>query len=438
MKKHCTVFILLLTIFTSCENFLNNDINADPNNPIEVPIQNMLPSIQVHIADLYGGEYSRVNCALVQHVEGVARKGSEILNYTYILSQRTSRSWEIMYNSILNEIKNARELAEEQNLNAYLAIINILEAHALMMATDIWDDIPYTDALQGIQNLNPVYDSQESIYDYVFNLLDETEILILNNPGAVRPANDDMIFEGDLSKWLKTLNGIRARAHLRFKNYDQALNSARNAMDSSEDNFEFEYPGGEDASPWFRFIRDRTGDFELSPTLRSKMTAYDDPRINIFDNVFTTNHPYLTDDLPVELITYREISFIITECLWRINGSLNDEAYNSYLEGIRASFDHLNLEESVIEAYLNSSVVNTGQNSIGIDKIMDQKYFALFINPEVYTDYRRTELPFLVPTTGSTIPVRWNYPDEEYEFNENAPVEGSIDIFNDKVFWDLD
>ena len=55
--------------------------------------------------------------------------------------------------------------------------------------------------------------------------------------------------------------------------------------------------------------------------------------------------------------------------------------------------------------------------------------------PEAYNDWRRTGIPSLTPELGTKIPVRWNYPSTEYQFNTSAPLESTVDIFEDRVGW---
>ena len=68
------VFVILAVFaFASCEDYIGGDINADPNNPTFVPVGGQLPAVEVAMADLYGGAFSRFSCMLSQQVEGVAR-----------------------------------------------------------------------------------------------------------------------------------------------------------------------------------------------------------------------------------------------------------------------------------------------------------------------------------------------------------------------------
>ncbi len=90
----------------------------------------------------------------------------------------------------------------------------------------------------------------------------------------------------------------------------------------------------------------------------------------------------------------------------------------------------------------------------GLFTILSQKWFALnSIAPyEIWTDYRRTDYVLGVPVgydpgppisvdpanTTTTIPKRLLYPQSEYSYNAaNVAAEGTINVFTNKIFWDL-
>ena len=60
----------------------------------------------------------------------------------------------------------------------------------------------------------------------------------------------------------------------------------------------------------------------------------------------------------------------------------------------------------------------------------------MYLQPEAYADWRRTDIPALVPVSGTAVPVRWHYSSDEYLFNSSSPSEGDVNIYTDKVAWD--
>jgi len=427
--KYIMVFVLALG-FMGCEDFIGGDINADPNNPTSVPITAQMPAFQIALSDVYGGDFSRICSMLSQQVEGVERQWSSFNQYTGLTPNRFDDAWQNIYENVLNEIKIARSSATEEGLNHHRGILDIIEAFTLLIATDVWDDIPYSEALQGISNINPKYDTQEDIYSVAFSLLDSGLETLNGDPGPLEPGGEDVYYGGNIGRWIKAGNAIKARALLHIDDYSGALTAAQASFESADDNMAFQYPDANAAGNWYRFNRDRTGDIEFHPNLRGIMTDLNDTRLGQIDQTFITDHTYLVPNFLQEFITYREAQFIIAECASR-NGDATT-AHEAYLKGIEASFTRMGADGYA--DYIAQSDVDPGEGSLTLEHIMTQKYIAMFLQPETYSDYRRTNIPDLQPTSGSNVPVRWEYSADEYLFNSNLE-EGSVDFYTDKVWW---
>lgn len=433
--KTCLLLAGILCL-VSCEQFIGNGINEDPNNPVSVPITAQTPAIQIALADVVGGSFSRMNASIIQHVNGRARQCASFSQYTGITPNRFDAAWQIIYEDVLNELKIARTVAEENKYHHYIGIIDVMTAYTIMMATDVWDDMPWTEALQGIDNTTPAYDSQAKIYADIYAMIDHAIALFQEAPGAVAPADEELYYNGDISKWLKAAHAIKARALLHDKDYAQAAAEAQAAFSSSEENLAFQYPDANSAANWYRFNRDRTGDIELSYSMRDLLMNLNDTcRLALLNQPFTTSHPYLVADFLQELITYREMQFIIAEADIRMNPGGTAVGYEAYLNGIKASFRHFGLDEEAYENYILQDNINPGTGNLSLETLMTQKYIAMFLQPEAYSDWRRTGIPYIQPTSGTKVPVRWHYSSNEYLFNSNAPTEGQVNIFTDKVGW---
>jgi hypothetical protein len=48
-----------------------------------------------------------------------------------------------------------------------------LTAYNYSIATDLWGEVPFSEALQGRENRTPVFDDQQSIYEGLQDILDE-------------------------------------------------------------------------------------------------------------------------------------------------------------------------------------------------------------------------------------------------------------------------
>lgn len=438
MKLLYKLFIILafLMFSQSCEDIVGGDINRDPNNPTSVPVTALMPAFQIALADTYGGTHSRFNCMLSQQVEGVARQWSSFNQYTGLTPNRFDTDWATLYQAVLNELRIARTAAQETGLNHTEGILDITEAFALMMATDVWDDIPYTDALQGIEQTNPTYDSQSSIYTALNAFLD-SGLSKLNGPvGSVAPGTEDVYYGGDVSNWIKAAHAIKARGMLHNKDYAGAMSEAMQSFESPADNMQYNYPDAGAAAPWYRFNDGRTGDIEFHPTMRGIMEGLNDTdRLAVADVIFVTDAgtPFMDPAVPSELITYREMQFIIAEADVRNGGS--QVGHDAYLAGIKASFQRFGLGDAEYDTYVAQASIDPGVGNLTLEHVMTQKYIGMFLQPEVYSDYRRTNIPDLQPVSGSNVPVRWDYPATENLFNSNAPAAGSVNIYSDRVGW---
>ncbi len=434
LNKFILIFALAFS-FSACEDFIGGDLNADPNKPTSVPIIAQMAAIQINIADVYGGAFSRFNCMLSQQVEGVARQWQSMNQYTGLTPNRFDAAWNNVYENILIELKVAQQSALDQGYNHYQGVLQIMEALILMTATDVWDDMPYSDALQGVESINPTFDTQATIYSTVGSLLDESIKLFGGASGGLVPGSEELYFAGDIDAWLRVAHALKARKAMKEDDYALAMSEAMQAMDNADGNLAFQYPDASAAGQWYRFNRDRTGDLEFHPTMRALMTDLQDTvRLAAFDQVFTTDHTYMTADFLQELITFREVQFIIAEADLRTAGG-TQAGYDAYLAGIKASFDRIGLGQAEYEAYVAQPEVAPGVGNLTLDMVLTQKYIAMFLQPEVYSDWRRTGIPALTPTNGSVIPVRWDYSSTEYLFNTNSPAETEVSIYNDKVGW---
>ena len=127
---------------------------------------------------------------------------------------------------------------------------------------------------------------------------------------------------------------------------------------------------------------------------------------------------YLRADKSLDLLSWEETMLIIAEC-----------AFNNRDEGTAIST--LNQVRRGIEArYLFDT------NSLGdasglsgdelFEEIMTEKYIVLFLNIEVYNDWKRTNYPVLTPYGGGDplikIPRRLYYSADERNANPNIPT----------------
>lgn len=441
MKKNIILkglFVFLLCINFSCEDFLE-DTNENPNDPVSVSPSALLTPAELTLAYTYNANFSRWGGIFVQHIQGVARQQSGFNQYNFAPSN-FSTDWSNLYVDVLQNLNIMIAQSEENGYNHYVGVGNTLKAFTLLLMTDYWNGIPYTEAFAGVQNLQPAYDSQASIYEEVHSLLASARTSLAADDGGV-PLAADIIYGNSATAWITSTHAIDARAYLHqgllsSANYTSALTSISQAFGSSADDMTFQFgDAATTAAPWYQFNRDR-GDSGFHPTFEAALDAVNDPRRDIYDGdgvdvLFgdaLDSHEFFVIDQAVELITFTELMFARAEALIATGGTQAD-IRSAYLSGIESSFTSLGLEAEYA-AYIAQPEVAPA--TITINEVMTQKWFALYANPESFNDWRRTGIPSLAPNNGVAVPTRWLYPQTEIELNTNTPTV----TLTDKVDWD--
>jgi hypothetical protein len=107
---------------------------------------------------------------------------------------------------------------------------------------------------------------------------------------------------------------------------------------------------------------------------------------------------------------------------------------------INSNMTKLGVSAAAITAYIAAhGTLPTTSVDAAISQVANQEYIALYLNPEVWTLWRRTNSPTLRSTAGSNgIPRRLLYPQSEYSYNTaNVPVPASANtLWSPKIFWD--
>ncbi len=438
IKSHILLVLLGLFALTSCEDYFG-DINTDPDNPLEVTPGALLPQVQLRLAYTLGGDASRYTSIYTQHVDGVSRQFVVFQNYN-ITPSDVDQLWDNLYTGIMADNRQLLRLAEAGGYNHYIGVSKAIEAYTLLLTTDLWGDIPYSEAFQGTELLQPRFDAQQEVYNSVFTLIDESRSAFDADGGALVPGGDDLIYGGDLVQWRKFLDMLEARALLHLGEVDNAnYNAALGAITkagltgrSDDARVMFGNPSTENA-PWYQYIQQRD-DIEVGDSYVAMLEELNDPRAAVFGALLDLPHPYFAANRDFPILTYTEAKFIEAETQFRVNGAA--AAHDAYLEAIRSSMADAGItDETAINDYLAQASVDPGEGNLTLELIMEQKYLSLFTDPEVYNDWRRAGIPDLDPNTGTQIPLRLPYPQTEGDSNDNMPSRSQITPFT-PVWWD--
>ena len=206
--------VALVLSTTSCEKYL--DINENTNSPTTVQPDLVLPSGIVGSA-AQSAAYNNYGGSLVGYIAnagGFSGFGA-LLNYDF--TPGFFSNWTGTYDN-LNDYKYVIDQTEGDDHAAYFnAAAKIMTAYMYQLVVDAHGDVPYTDALQGTDNLTPSYDSAPAIYQDLVAKLSEAISIIDNaeNPTALNSASDPL-FGGDMDLWKRFANTIKLRMLVRI------------------------------------------------------------------------------------------------------------------------------------------------------------------------------------------------------------------------------
>jgi hypothetical protein len=459
---------------TSCDKWIDSDLNIDPDNATDVYSALILPSAEGNLGYIYQGwDYAGITGMWLQYFEGTDRQAVGMYNYLY-----TSDDCDNFYASLYSGVMmDCQKIIEKSSVtgkeNPHLkGQAEVLQATALATVVGLWGSIPFADAFKGDGNLKPKFDSEEAIYAAIQALLDQA-ITDLAAAGSdyeeryINGAGQDMIYGGDLDLWTKAAYTLKARYALRLSekpgfNADQVLTWLSNGIASKYEDFQFNFTDATylESNPLFEYYWERYGYAFTNSLFTDMLTASGDPRLPVFqndpyDSYWATGGFALGyESSPCVITSYFESKFIEAECLLKNSdpdgaaAAFNDAVYASldkwnvatadgiaYVDDVFTNYfgiDPTGLDEATVNAWLAANAAETGA-TITLQKIMEAKYVAMYAQGESWADFRRhgNQYPALTPpasnTTNGVFPGSYLYPTNEKVSNGgNVPDRGTV------------
>jgi hypothetical protein len=460
MKKikliSCVLFSIIM--MTGCTNDFE-EINTDPNNPVEIPGHLLLGTTQrVYMNVLHGvlgGAGGDMGTIWAQLWTKVQYNDEERYDPRRGVMDNI---WSATYSGVISEAGAMQDLAEASGNTNLQAVGMIMEASAFQFLTELYGPIPFTEAnTPGI--LKPVYDDEATVYAGVIDMYTQAANLLANGTGDI-VASSDLFYGGDTSKWLKLANSLKFRALMRISSTRdvsselQALINGGMMMQSNADNASVPYLASQpDAHPYYETIAFGSRlEYKVNSTLTDKLETLDDPRLEVYaaenadgdivgkpggygdqtslpneelgytySNISGIGEFYLNPELPGILMSYDQLSFFKAEAAARglISGGI-EKAQQYYFEGITANFAFNGLSAS---EYIGREGAGFTTQSAALQKIGEQMWIALFAQGfEAWTEVRRTNsmnLSAVIEGDINEIPSRYYYPTTETSLNND-------------------
>ncbi len=214
MKKNRFIGLLLVILFSvSCTDQLRKEQQemAEDVNIKTLP-EYLLSGSIVAVSTFYqdkGVDNDEFNALMFYYQQLFSVKAQ-----THEEFQQAPDDWNREYN-IIYDLQSGINYNEEEGRPSTAAALKVLQSFMFEYLTDIYGDIPYSEALKGREGLLlPKYDTQQEVYEGLMATLDEAVATLKGENDAI-DAVYDLIYKGDRSKWIKFANSLKLRMLMR-------------------------------------------------------------------------------------------------------------------------------------------------------------------------------------------------------------------------------
>jgi hypothetical protein len=446
----------------ACEDGLT-EANQDPNAPTDVGPQFLLPqAIRAAVEQAFSAGQMLSHTAIwPQHAVQLQYPDEE---EGQVRPDRMQAYWNTYFAGPLKDIQLVIEKGEAAQRPRVEAVGKIWKSWTFHLVTDLWGDVPYTEALRGEEGITtPAYDAQRDIY---VGLLADLTAAAGMLPGSGEGfGTGDILYANDFEKWRRFANSLRMRLAMRLSEEDATTArtefiAAYNAggFQSNADNAMLQWAGAPYDNPLFEDWQGRD-DHGISATMVETLKSLSDPRLQLYAEPAQSDGEYrgLGNGIsepplsiasysrigdfwradgaatPTALMTYAEVLFLQAEAAAR--GWITADAATLYRNAIIANMNQYDAwspangpTDAEITAYLALPAVQYSA-ATGVAQINLQKWIALYMNgSETWANWRRVGVPALTkgPDMGTPrIPVRFSYPDGEQSLN-NANLQAAV------------
>lgn len=471
--KYILCAMVLVLGIASCEQ----PDNINPKAATEVPIGTLFTNATVNLVNTVNSMSvnTNINRLIMQYWQECTYFTESRYNFQdRKIPDNYARSF---YKDVMMDLKEAKTLLAEKEYTGTLAIerdnqvamCDILQVYAMQCVVDAFGDMPYSEALLGIEDPTPVYDGAASIYaDLLTRIAADIAALDASQGGF---GSADLLYQGSTAKWKAFAASLQLRLGMRLADVNSSAASAAASaaiaagVIGSEDESTILYYSG--VSPHVNTIYSGftiSGRKDYIPTLTivDMMVGMDDPRVELYFTAYPeagtytgaipgldgaqsfNNYSHFADrfmqaGFEAILFDYSETLFLMAEAAER--GFISGDAEALYGDAVTASIEYWGGTAADAATYV---AANAYDNSTW-ESLATQKYIALYNRgTEAWAEWRRLDFPILNVPEGMVygdIPSRWPYPYDEIKNNKANYTAAAAAIGGDdhrtKLFWDV-
>ncbi|MBD0318862.1 MAG: SusD/RagB family nutrient-binding outer membrane lipoprotein, partial [Gemmatimonadetes bacterium] len=328
------------------------EINENPNDPEVVPADNVFASgTSAAVTRAFGANFNATLTALwAQHLAKIQYIDEDRYD---LRDQAVNTHWTAFYSVPLRDFQDVVNSGKENQRANVEAQGLVMRSWLFQIMTDVWGDIPYSEALQGTganRIITPKYDTQEQVYNGILADLKRANDI---SGAGVAVKDGDLLYGGNMAHWKKFANSLRLRAAMRLSNVNPTLARsevaaaiAAGVFTSNDDNAVLHFTASAPSqSPIYLNQLGYGGqrdDHGVSATMVNTLKALNDPRLPIYAQPAPLDKEYrgarngptdaqaaqlntisrlgtyfLRADYPAPLMTYAEVLFLRAEAAQR-------------------------------------------------------------------------------------------------------------------------
>ena len=253
----------LLIFLSSCtKDFL--DINTDPNNPSTIEAKILLPGAQRTLGDALSMDENNggLSGALAVYVHQMTTREEADQYGITGTDANVATPWAKMFSAtpqpgttapvfgVINNLEDIIKNSTAAGNTQYAGIAKILKAYTFSVLVDVFGDIPFSEANKLKEQIfYPKFDDDATIYPALFTLIDNGIADLTNTtaPNAAKPGEDDLIYGGNVSLWVKAANTIKLKLYTQVRRVQDvraqvnALIFGGNLISNTEESFLIPY-----------------------------------------------------------------------------------------------------------------------------------------------------------------------------------------------------
>ncbi|GAA4401641.1 SusD/RagB family nutrient-binding outer membrane lipoprotein [Nibrella viscosa] len=467
MKRiYKSISVLLLSgYFLSCESIVDN-LNTDPNNPTDAPASLVFTGTQLANVVVQEGIASLLGSIWGGYTTGYDRQWKDYGLYN-VTAGVYDTEWNNVFRGVVMNGQITINKATTLGNRKMVGITKVLMANSVATATELWGDIPFSEAAQISAFPHPKFESQQNVYTKTLALLDEAIADLASGVGTV--GAEDIHFGGDATKWTQVAYTLKARLLMDTKQYEAAFAAAEKGISTYANSLYAPHgtTTGVNQNQFYVFLtQSRPGDISavgaynvglLNPagtTYRGNAKTIETARYLFYyqptgvntrgvvepnTSSTTTAKGFFGMDARFPMVTYMENILTLAETALRTGkgmtaalGYLN--TYRSFLNAggyIDATYRTaatLKYEPYVADDFATGGIENkdglTPENAL-LREILQERYVTFYGTHLGWNDERRTRKETvsvkLQPANGTQLPWRFIYSQNEINSNKNAP-----------------